>query len=80
MTDRSPNLPTHDQYLDYRGVNVPANAAAWHDGEFREELIADPVDALHQRFVYRFPMKKLLKVHEYIASWTPLSHGGWTTN
>ncbi|KKB69664.1 BMA_0021/BMA_0022 family TOMM bacteriocin [Burkholderia pseudomallei] len=80
MTDRSPNVPTYDQFLEYRAVIVQAIAEAWHDAEFREELIAHPVDALHKRFDYRFPMKMHLKVHENSATWTPLTNGGWTTN
>ncbi|EIP89913.1 hypothetical protein A33K_13496 [Burkholderia humptydooensis MSMB43] len=58
---------------------VQAIAAAWHDPQFRKDLIAHPVDALYKRFDYRFPMKMHLKVHDDSATWTPLTNGGWTT-
>ncbi|AOJ11281.1 BMA_0021/BMA_0022 family TOMM bacteriocin [Burkholderia mayonis] len=80
MMDQSPNMPSYDQFLEYRAVIVQAIAAAWHDPKFRAQLIDDPVEALHEYFDYRFPMKMHLKVHEDSATWAPRTNGGWTTN
>lgn len=78
--DRSPSMPSYDQFLEYRAVIVQAIAVAWHDSKFRERLVADPVGTLHEYFDYRFPMKMHLEVHENSSAWTPLTNGGWTTN
>jgi ribosomally synthesized peptide (two-chain TOMM family) len=73
------SFPSYQQFLEYRAVIVQAIAAAWHDPQFLDHLLAHPKEALHERFGYDYPLDLNLQVHADSATWTLATNGGWLT-
>ncbi|KVE38735.1 BMA_0021/BMA_0022 family TOMM bacteriocin [Burkholderia sp. TSV86] len=78
MMDHSANLPTYEQFLEFRAAVIRAIAVAWNDNDYLDQLLADPVKALHDKFDYRFPLAVDLKAVAETATWTPETTAGWT--
>jgi ribosomally synthesized peptide (two-chain TOMM family) len=76
---QSGSFPTYQQFLEYRAVIVQAIAAAWHDPEFLDHLLAHPKEALRERFDYDYPLDLNLRVRADSATWTLSTNGGWLT-
>ncbi|NHZ89912.1 hypothetical protein F2P45_12940 [Massilia sp. CCM 8733] len=57
-------IPTYESLLAFQEVYMRAIALSWHDHEFKQALLADPLLALQRYFGYKCPWNIALAIRE----------------
>ena len=72
-----PTYGSYDRFIAYRAAIMQAIALAWRDPAYRDQLIANPKQALKDGVGYDFPYAMELAVDADSAEWRPTTVGDW---
>lgn len=75
---KSDSISVYDQFLHFRATVIRGIAQSWKDPEFKKFLLANPKEALKEKFNYVFPFDFDLYCRDNSCKFTPTLNLAWT--